>query len=95
MARSFGLKLEVFVLIGKAQFIDKVWLHDFHIVVLFDVDLALSRRRFYFHPRHMALEIDHVCLLQSTLVTLHLLRVVFAGVGHHAVGFEVGNRATS
>ena len=95
MARGFGLKFEVFVFIGKAQFIDKVWLHDFHIVVLFDVYLALSGRRFYFHPRHMAFEIDHVCLLQSTLVTLHLLRVVFAGVGHHAVGFEVGNRAAS
>lgn len=44
--RCFGLKLEVFVLIGKAELIDQIWLDYFHIVVFFDIDLAVYRRRF-------------------------------------------------
>lgn len=91
MARSLGLKLKISVIIGKAKLIDQVWLHNFHIVVFFNVDLALDRGRLYLYPWHMAFEIYHVCFLQSAFVTLHLLRMILACVRHHAVGLEIGS----
>lgn len=44
VARSLGLKLEVFVFIGKTQLINQIWLYYFYIVVFFNIDLAVYRR---------------------------------------------------